>query len=115
MLGLAYIQALHHHFTTLLLLTCVIATMSRPKTLSRAHLHGAARQRARYAQQCRAHRLEADHRLPVTSSAQAIEKLDWYAQRWKIETFHKISKSGCHAEDTRFRTAQRHRNLLRWL
>lgn len=28
--------------------------------------------------------------LPVTSSQDAIEKLDWYAQRWKIETFHKI-------------------------
>ncbi len=26
--------------------------------------------------------------LPVTSRAQAIEKLQWYALRWKIETFH---------------------------
>ena len=32
--------------------------------------------------------------LPVTSRAQAIEKLDWYAMRWKIETFHKILKVG---------------------
>jgi hypothetical protein len=30
--------------------------------------------------------------LPVTSRAQAIEKLNWYAQRWKIETFDKILK-----------------------
>ena len=28
--------------------------------------------------------------LPVTTPAEAIEKLDWYAQRWKIELFHKI-------------------------
>jgi len=28
--------------------------------------------------------------LPVRSCLQAIEKLEWYAQRWKIETFHKI-------------------------
>ncbi len=25
----------------------------------------------------------------------AIEKLQWYAMRWKIETFHKILKYGC--------------------
>jgi hypothetical protein len=50
--------------------------------------------------------------LPVTSRAQAIEKLDWYAQRWKIETFHKILKSGCRAEESRLRTAQRLTNLV---
>lgn len=50
--------------------------------------------------------------LPVTSRAQAIEKLDWYAQRWKIETFHKILKSGCQVEDSRLRTAQRLTNLI---
>ena len=33
--------------------------------------------------------------LPVRSCLDAIEKLEWYAQRWKIETFHKILKSGC--------------------
>lgn len=45
--------------------------------------------------------------LPVRSKAQAIEKIDWYAMRWKIETFHKILKSGCRAEDSRLRTAER--------
>jgi len=33
--------------------------------------------------------------LPVTSRAQAIGKLQRYALRWRIETFHKILKSGC--------------------
>lgn len=33
--------------------------------------------------------------LPVGSRADAIEKLEWYALRWKIEVFHKILKSGC--------------------
>ena len=33
--------------------------------------------------------------LPVRSRAEAIEKLQWYALRWKIEVFHKILKSGC--------------------
>jgi hypothetical protein len=27
--------------------------------------------------------------LPVLSPEDASEKLDWYAMRWKIETFHK--------------------------
>lgn len=50
--------------------------------------------------------------VPVTSRAQAIEKLQWYALRWKIETFHKILKSGCQAEQSKLRTAERLVNLL---
>lgn len=50
--------------------------------------------------------------LPVASRREAIEKLDWYAMRWKIETFHKILKSGCHAEESRLRTAERLANLI---
>jgi hypothetical protein len=45
--------------------------------------------------------------LPVRSHREAIEKLHWYALRWKIETFHKILKSGCRAEQARLRTADR--------
>jgi hypothetical protein len=50
--------------------------------------------------------------LPVTNKAEAIEKLDWYAMRWKIETFHKILKSGCRAEESKLRTADRLANLI---
>jgi hypothetical protein len=50
--------------------------------------------------------------LPVTSRADAIEKLGWYALRWKIEVFHKILKSGCKAEESKLRTAQRLTNLI---
>ena len=50
--------------------------------------------------------------LPVRSRAEAIEKLGWYALRWKIETFHKIMKSGCKAEDSKLRTAERLVNLI---
>ena len=32
--------------------------------------------------------------------------------RWKIETFHKILKSGCRAEESKLRTASRLTNLL---
>jgi transposase-like protein/DDE family transposase len=45
--------------------------------------------------------------LPVSNRTAAIEKLRWYAQRWKIEVFHKILKSGCRAEEARLRTAER--------
>lgn len=45
--------------------------------------------------------------LPVGSASAAIEKLRWYALRWKIEVFHKILKSGCRVEESRLRTAER--------
>ena len=45
--------------------------------------------------------------LPVATHEAAVEKLRWYAQRWKIEVFHKILKSGCRAEEARLRTAER--------
>jgi hypothetical protein len=50
--------------------------------------------------------------LPVTSNQAAIEKLRWYALRWKIELVHKILKSGCRAEDARLRTAERLLKLI---
>jgi hypothetical protein len=50
--------------------------------------------------------------LPIQSLKEAIEKLQWYALRWKIETFHKIMKSGCRAEQARLRTAERLVRLL---
>lgn len=50
--------------------------------------------------------------LPVSSRREAIEKLEWYAMRWKIETFHKILKSGCKAESSKLRTAERLANLI---
>jgi hypothetical protein len=37
--------------------------------------------------------------LPVRSGSEAVEKINWYAMRWKIESFHKILKSGCKAEE----------------
>ena len=48
----------------------------------------------------------------VENFEQAAEKLTWYAMRWKIETFHKILKSGCRAEDAKLRTADRLANLV---
>jgi len=50
--------------------------------------------------------------LAVQSGNDAIEKVNWYAMRWKIETFHKILKSGCRAEESQLRTAERLVNLI---
>jgi hypothetical protein len=50
--------------------------------------------------------------LPVRSRREAIEKIEWYGQRWKVETFHKVLKSGCRAEESRLRTAERLVNLV---
>ncbi|WP_244485715.1 IS4 family transposase [Bradyrhizobium tropiciagri] len=50
--------------------------------------------------------------LPVHGRSEAIEKINWYALRWKIEVFHKILKSGCRAEDSKLRTADRLANLM---
>lgn len=45
--------------------------------------------------------------LPVTSAAEAIERVGWYAQRWQIEVIHKVLKSGCKVEQRQLETAQR--------
>ena len=50
--------------------------------------------------------------LPVQSRKDAIKKIEWYALRWKIEVFHKILKSGCKAEESKLRTAERLVNLI---
>jgi hypothetical protein len=50
--------------------------------------------------------------LPVRSRKDAVEKLAWYALRWRIETFHKILKTGCRAEASKLRAAERIVNLI---
>jgi hypothetical protein len=50
--------------------------------------------------------------LPVRSRKDAVQMLTWYAMRWKIETFHKILKSGCKVEESKLRTAERLVNLI---
>ena len=55
-----------------------------------------------------ARRWDEEHHFPK----EAVEKLDWYALRWKIEVFHKILKSGCKAEESMLRSADRLPNLI---
>jgi hypothetical protein len=50
--------------------------------------------------------------VPVTTTADALERLDWYVARWGIEVWHKVLKSGCRIEDRQLETAERlHRCL----
>ena len=50
--------------------------------------------------------------LPVRDFEEAVEKIDWYAQRWGIETWHKVLKSGCKVEDCLLETADRLKRFL---
>jgi hypothetical protein len=45
--------------------------------------------------------------LEVRSFEEAVERVRWYAQRWGIEVFHRILKSGCRIEDHRLEAADR--------
>ena len=50
--------------------------------------------------------------LDVSSHADAVHKLEWYARRWSIETFFKTLKTGCRVEDVRLTTADRLANCI---
>ena len=50
--------------------------------------------------------------LSIKSRKDATEKIDSYAMRRKIETFHKTLKTGCKTEESRLRTADRLVNLI---
>lgn len=42
----------------------------------------------------------------------ALEVLDWYKQRWKMETYFKILKSGLKVDESKLRTANRLSRLI---
>lgn len=45
--------------------------------------------------------------LQVLTLEDAFEKIQWYKERWKIERFHYILKSGCKIEELQFDTVER--------
>jgi hypothetical protein len=51
--------------------------------------------------------LEADYELTRPVAQKCPREAFWYAMQWKIETLHKILKSGCKAETSKLRTAER--------
>lgn len=50
--------------------------------------------------------------LPVETWEQVRQCITWYSDRWLIERYHFVYKSGCHLEDLQLETAERlHRAL----
>jgi Transposase Tn5 dimerisation domain/Transposase DNA-binding len=45
--------------------------------------------------------------LPVRNLAEALEIIEAYAQRWKVERYHYVLKSGCRLEDLQLESADR--------
>jgi hypothetical protein len=50
--------------------------------------------------------------IPIITFEEALEKINWYCLRWRIEVFHKILKSGLKVENCRLSKADR---LIRYL
>lgn len=45
--------------------------------------------------------------VPIAHYEQAVERLDWYARRWTIESWHRVLKSGCRIEARQFGSLER--------
>ncbi len=45
--------------------------------------------------------------LPVRTFEEALQKVEWYHQRWNIEIYHRTIKSGCRIEERQLGTADR--------
>ncbi|MDO9535341.1 MAG: IS4 family transposase, partial [Bacillota bacterium] len=50
--------------------------------------------------------------MDIVNIDEAVEKVNWYIHRWKIERFHYIFKSGCEIEKLQNRTAERIQKLI---
>ena len=50
--------------------------------------------------------------LKVETLQEAVEKIDWYRHRWKIERYHFVLKSGCKVEDLQLETDERLKNAI---
>lgn len=45
--------------------------------------------------------------VPINQIEDALERIEWYCQRWQIEIFHKVLKSGCRIEQRRLKNFSR--------
>jgi hypothetical protein len=50
--------------------------------------------------------------LPVTTAAEAWEKVEWYCRRWGIEEWHRTLKSVCRVEQREFKTTSHLQRVL---
>ena len=50
--------------------------------------------------------------IPTESFEDAVTRIQWYTQRWKIETFHRTLKSGCGIEELQSDSADKLMKLI---
>jgi len=50
--------------------------------------------------------------VPTMNFEDALTRIQWYTQRWKIETFHRTLKSGCKVEELKYDTADKLMKLI---
>lgn len=50
--------------------------------------------------------------VPTESLEEAVTRIQWYTQRWMIETFHRCLKSGCKVEELHSGTAEKLMKLV---
>ena len=50
--------------------------------------------------------------VPTASFEDAVTRIQWYTQRWKIEIFHKTLKSGCKVEELQSKSAEKLMKLV---
>jgi hypothetical protein len=50
--------------------------------------------------------------LPISTVAEAWEKVEWYCRRWGIEEWHRVLKSICKVEQREFKTAAHLQRVL---
>lgn len=50
--------------------------------------------------------------IPVASLEEAMQKIEWYRERWLIERFHFTLKSGCKVEELQLETKERLENAI---
>jgi hypothetical protein len=49
---------------------------------------------------------------PISSGAEAWQRVQWYRCRWGIEEWHRVLKTGCAAEQREFKTAEHLQRVL---
>ncbi|UIP92852.1 transposase [Wolbachia endosymbiont of Anopheles demeilloni] len=50
--------------------------------------------------------------VPVNSTLDAIERINWYKLRWKIEKYFRVLKSGCKIKSSRLTKKERLQKLI---
>jgi hypothetical protein len=50
--------------------------------------------------------------VPTNNFEDAVTRVQWYTQRWKIEIFHRTLKSGCKVEELQFGSADKLMKLI---